>query len=89
VRSLRPLIELNSQLYLRRMRTALSNTPDGFYYRGHRWNRAYYADGYLRISRPHETKENHTYGDTFGDLTDVTFTDAYGREIVAPRTSPK
>ena len=83
-----PLLPFNSPLYLRRMAVALRAEPDGFYYEGHRCRSASFTGGWLRIAWPHETELRGTHSRSFCDLTDVVFSDAYGREIVAHRKTP-
>ena len=82
---MKPLIELDSPLYLKRLARELNNTPDGFYASvatfSVRCNLAMFTKGELRvrsigITSPRWFKPAH-----------LGFKDAYGRDITATRSA--
>lgn len=77
----KPLIRVDSPLYARRLARELNSLPDGYYVNGVRYSRAradfrYPCPSILAINSDAMTLVN----------VFETFSDAYGRTVVAPRS---
>lgn len=89
---MKPLISKSDPLYLKRMAKELRETPDGFYYQGKRWHRAYSetnrgfgSEPITRLIIARTCDDDSQAATSFLHLENAVFTDAYGREICATR----
>lgn len=100
---MKPLIEITSLLYLRRLARELNALPDGFYYDGQRYTQASAtcADaskmspkstdtGMLRLTRRISAEGNHSSYASVGITGESAqgIIDAQGRSVCASRKAP-
>jgi hypothetical protein len=87
----KPLLDLNSPTYLRRLARELNALPDGFYHKGQRYNQARVhsmaGEGgkrcTLSIFRPDPVHVGVSY--STGITGECVISDAYGRTVCASR----